>query len=145
MSEMREVVELYTDGGARGNPGPAGIGAVVYDPSTSPPQVLASVSETIGVATNNVAEYRAMIVGLEISANFPAQLLRVRSDSLLVIRQLQGVWKVKQPHLKPLHAQALALLRNTHAFDLDHVPREKNTEADFLVNAALDAQVEYEQ
>lgn len=142
---MREVVELYTDGGARGNPGPAGIGAVVYDPSTSPPQVLASVSETIGVATNNVAEYRAMIVGLEISANFPAQLLRVRSDSLLVIRQLQGVWKVKQPHLKPLHAQALALLRNTHAFDLDHVPREKNTEADFLVNAALDAQVEYEQ
>ena len=142
---MREVVELYADGGARGNPGPAGIGAVVYDPSTSPPQVLASVSETIGVATNNVAEYRAMIAGLEIAADFPAQLLRVRSDSLLVIRQLQGVWKVKQPHLKPLHAQALALLRNTHAFDLDHVPREKNTEADFLVNAALDAQVEHEQ
>ena len=142
---MREVVELYADGGARGNPGPAGIGAVVYDPSTSPPQVLASVSETIGVATNNVAEYRAMIAGLEIAANFPAQLLRVRSDSLLVIRQLQGVWKVKQSHLKPLHAQALALLRNTHAFDLDHVLREKNTEADFLVNAALDAQVEYEQ
>ncbi|MSV40993.1 MAG: reverse transcriptase-like protein [Actinobacteria bacterium] len=145
MSEMREVVELYADGGARGNPGPAGIGAVVYDPSTSPPQVLASVSETIGVATNNVAEYRAMIAGLEIAANFPAQLLRVRSDSLLVIRQLQGVWKVKQVHLKPLHAQALALLRNTHAFDLDHVPREQNTEADFLVNAALDAQVEHER
>ena len=142
---MREVVELYADGGARGNPGPAGIGAVVYDPSTSPPQVLASVSETIGVATNNVAEYRAMIAGIEISADFPAQLLRVRSDSLLVIRQLQGVWKVKQPHLKPLHAQALALLRNTHAFDLDHVPREKNTEADFLVNSALDAQVEHER
>ncbi len=142
---MREVVELYTDGGARGNPGPAGIGAVVYDLSTSPPQVLASVSETIGVATNNVAEYRAMIAGLEIAANFPAQLLRVRSDSLLVIRQLQGVWKVKQAHLKPLHAQALSLLRNTHTFDLDHVLREKNTEADFLVNAALDAQVEHER
>lgn len=142
---MREVVELYTDGGARGNPGPAGIGAVLYDPSTSPAQVLASISETIGVATNNVAEYRAMIAGLEIAANYPAQLLRVRSDSLLVIRQLQGVWKVKQSHLKPLHAQALALLKKVNFFDLDHVPREQNTEADFLVNVALDAQVEHGQ
>jgi len=139
VNEPREVVEVHTDGGARGNPGPAAIGAIVADPLTSPPTRLATVSERIGDATNNVAEYRAVIAGLEAAREHPARLLRLRADSMLVIRQLEGAWKVKQPHLKPLHARALELLREWPEVELAHVPRHENTDADLLVNAALDA------
>jgi ribonuclease HI len=134
-----DVVEVFADGGARGNPGPAAIGAVVLDPSTSPPTRLASVSETIGNATNNVAEYKAVIAGLEAAQPFGARLLRLRADSLLVIRQLEGAWKVKHAGLRPLHARAAELLRSWAQVDLAHVPREQNVDADLLVNAALDA------
>ena len=137
---VRDVVEVHADGGARGNPGPAAIGAVVTDPATSPPACLATVSERIGTATNNVAEYRAVIAGLEAARAFPARTLRLRADSMLVIRQLEGAWKVKQPHLKPLHAQARELLDGWERVDLAHVPREQNADADLLVNAALDAE-----
>jgi ribonuclease HI len=136
---VREVVEVHADGGARGNPGPAAIGAVVTDPSTTPPTVLTTVSERIGTATNNVAEYRAVIAGLEAARRFPARELRLRADSMLVIRQLEGVWKIKQAHLKPLHAQASALLEHWEHVELAHVRREQNLDADLLVNAALDA------
>lgn len=139
MSATRSVVEVYTDGGARGNPGPAAIGAVVIDPSTTPPTRLAAVSERIGTATSNVAEYRAVIAGLEAALEFPAHAIRVRADSMLVIRQLEGIWKVKKEHLRPLHARARDLLANWADVDLAHVPREQNEDADFLVNAALDA------
>jgi len=134
-----DVVEVHTDGGARGNPGPAAIGAVVTDPSTDPPTRLATVSECIGVATSNVAEYKAVIAGLELARSFPARALRVRADSMLVIRQLEGAWKVKHPNLKPLHARATALLAEWEHVDLGHVRREDNADADLLVNAALDA------
>jgi ribonuclease HI len=134
-----DVVEVFADGGARGNPGPAALGAVVLDPSTSPPTRLASVSETIGHATNNVAEYKAVIAGLEAAQPFGARLLRLRADSLLVIRQLEGAWKVKHAGLRPLHARAAELLRSWPQVDLAHVPREQNVDADLLVNAALDA------
>jgi ribonuclease HI len=134
----REVV-IYCDGGARGNPGPAAIGAVVLDPSTDPPTRLASVSETIGITTNNVAEYRALIAGLEAAAPFGATRVRVRADSLLVIRQVAGQFRVKQAHLRPLYERARELLQQYDAVDLQHVPREQNTDADALVNAALDA------
>jgi len=134
-----DVVEVFADGGARGNPGPAAIGAVVLDPSTSPPTRLASVSETIGTATNNVAEYKAVIAGLEAAQPLGARLLRLRADSLLVIRQLEGAWKVKNDGLRPLHARASELLRSWSEVDLAHVPREENADADLLVNAALDA------
>jgi ribonuclease HI len=97
------------------------------------------VSERIGVATNNVAEYRAVIAGLEAAQAFPARAVRLRADSMLVIRQLEGKWKVKQEHLRPLHAQARALLADYDDVDLAHVPREENIDADLLVNAALDA------
>ena len=136
---MIDVVELHSDGGARGNPGPAAIGAVVTDPSTDPPTVLATVSERIGVATSNVAEYKAVIAGLEAARAFPARTLRVRADSMLVIRQLEGKWKVKHAGLKPLHAEARALLAEWEHVDLAHVRREENADADLLVNAALDA------
>jgi ribonuclease HI len=133
-----EEVTIFCDGGARGNPGPAAIGAVVTDPTTEPPAVLATVSERIGVATNNVAEYRAVIAGLEAARPFEPRVLHLRADSMLVIRQLEGAWRVKQPHLRPLHAEATALLGAYEVVDLAHVPREQNVDADLLVNAALD-------
>jgi ribonuclease HI len=134
----RDALLIYCDGGARGNPGPAAIGAVVLDPSTSPPTRLATVSERIGSTTNNVAEYRALIAGLEAARDFPARRVSVRADSMLVIRQIEGAWKVKQPHLRPLLEEARALLADYEEVDLQHVPREQNTDADALVNAALD-------
>ena len=138
MTERRELL-LFADGGARGNPGPAAIGAVLLDPTTDPPDRLAVVSERIGETTNNVAEYRAVIAGLEAALAFPARVMRVRADSMLVIEQLRGVWKVRQPHLRPLHARARELLAAYDEVDLAHVRREFNTDADALVNAALDA------
>ena len=134
-----DEVLIYADGGARGNPGPAGIGAVVLDTSTDPPTRLAAVSETIGVATNNVAEYRALIAGLEAARPFHARRARVRLDSQLLVRQLEGTYRVKQPHLRPYFERAKKLLAEYEAVDIAHVPREENTEADALVNAALDA------
>ena len=137
MSGPDEVL-IFCDGGSRGNPGPAAIGAVVLDATTDSPTRLATVSERIGVTTNNVAEYRAVIAGLEASEPYHARVVHLRADSMLVIRQLEGAWRVKQPHLRPLHAQASALLRHYEVVDLAHVPREQNVDADLLVNAALD-------
>lgn len=136
---MHDEVVVYSDGGARGNPGPAAIGAVVLDPSTDPPTTLATVSERIGITTNNVAEYEALIAGLEAARAFPARRVRVRADSQLVIRQLEGRYRVKQAHLRPLYERALALLEDYDEVDLAHVRREDNADADALVNAALDA------
>jgi ribonuclease HI len=137
VSAHDEVV-IFCDGGARGNPGPAAIGSVVTDPTTEPPTVLATVSERIGVATNNVAEYRAVIAGLQAARPYQARVVHLRADSMLVIRQLEGVWRIKQAHLRPLHAEAKALLDAYEVVDLAHVPREQNVDADLLVNAALD-------
>lgn len=137
MTPRPELV-IYCDGGARGNPGPAAIGAVVLDPSADPPTRLATVSERIGVATNNVAEYRALVAALEAAREFPARRIRVRADSQLLIRQLEGRYRVKQAHLRPYFERARELLAEYEDVDLAHVPREQNTEADALVNAALD-------
>jgi ribonuclease HI len=134
----RPELLIYCDGGARGNPGPAAIGAVVLDPSTDPPSRLATVSESIGVATNNVAEYRALIAALEAAREFSARAVRIRADSQLVVRQLQGRYRVKQPHLRPYFERARELLAAYENVELAHVRREENTEADALVNAALD-------
>lgn len=137
-TELAEIV-VYCDGGSRGNPGPSAIGAVVLDPASDPPRRLATVSERIGITTNNVAEYRALIAGLEAAAPYRARRMRVRADSKLVIEQVKGTWKVKQPHLRPLLEQARGLLRSYDEVDLQHVPRAQNADADALVNAALDA------
>ena len=134
-----DTVLVFCDGGSRGNPGPAAIGAVVLDPSTHPPTRLATVSECIGETTNNVAEYQAAIAGLEAAAPYRARMVCVRADSMLVVQQLRGEWKVKQAHLRPLWQQARALLAAYEVVDLQHVPRAENQDADALVNAALDA------
>ncbi len=135
----RRTVRIFCDGGSRGNPGPAGIGAVVLDTSREPAHVLATVSEAIGIATSNVAEYRALISGLEAAAEFGAHRVEVRADSQLLIRQLEGRYRVKNAGLQPLYRRAMELLRDYAEVDLQHVYREDNTEADALVNAALDA------
>jgi ribonuclease HI len=134
-----DTIVVFCDGGSRGNPGPAAIGAVVLDPTTDPPTRLATVSECIGETTNNVAEYQAAIKGLEAAAPYRARKISVRADSMLVVQQLRGEWKVKQAHLRPLWEQARALLANYEVVDLQHVPRAENQDADALVNAALDA------
>ena len=133
------TIRIYCDGGSRGNPGPAGIGAVVLDASREPARHLAAVSETIGIATNNVAEYTALIRALEVAAEHHAVRVEVRADSQLLVRQLEGRYRVKNAGLVPLHRRAQELLRPYREVDLQHVRREDNTEADALVNAALDA------
>lgn len=135
---MTRRVVVYTDGGARGNPGPAAIGAAVVDPSTDPPETLVSVSEAIGEATNNVAEYRAVIAGLEAALELGAREVELRADSELVIRQLEGRYKVKTESLRPYHQEAQTLLTRFDRARLTHVPRADNAQADALVNQALD-------
>ena len=129
---------LYSDGASRGNPGPASIGAVLYRWEEGEQLIeVGTVSETIGVTTNNVAEYRAVVAGLEMASTHEPDLLWVRADSQLLIRQLEGKWRVKHPNLQDLYRQARALLaRIPHR--LEHVPREDNTVADALANLALD-------
>jgi ribonuclease HI len=128
-------VVVNVDGGARGNPGPAAIGVVVSDPDGT---VIDEVAERIGVATNNVAEYRAVIKGIERAQALGAGELELIGDSELVARQLTGAYKVKHPSMKPLHAQALAALGRFDSWRIRTVPRAQNARADELVNAALD-------
>jgi ribonuclease HI len=123
------------DGGARGNPGPAAAAAVIED---SAGNVLAEVSERLGETTNNVAEYSALLLGLERARALGAQAVQVRGDSELVIRQLRGSYKVRSAALRPLYERALATLERFSRYTLQAVPRAQNARADALVNAALD-------
>jgi len=127
---------VNVDGGARGNPGPAAIGVVVSKPDGT---VIDEVAERIGVATNNVAEYRAVLKGIERARALGAGELELIGDSELVARQLTGAYKVKHPSMKPLHAEALAALSGFGRWQIRTVPRAQNARADELVNAALDA------
>ncbi len=131
-----ERYRLYTDGGARGNPGPAGIGARLL---TSGGDVAEELADFIGQATNNVAEYQALLAGLEMALDRGVERLDVFLDSELVVRQVNGQYKVKDAGLKPLHAQACLLLSRFHDVEVRHVRREQNAEADALVNQAIDA------
>lgn len=130
---------LYTDGAARGNPGPAAIGAVLYRGSPAARNVVAELSEAIGRGTNNVAEYRALIEGLEMAARYDPASLVVRCDSQLLVRQLLGVYKVKSPGLRPLFRRARRLLDAFENVRIEHVRRDHNRRADRLANQALDA------
>jgi probable phosphoglycerate mutase len=137
MSAPRDVV-VNTDGGSRGNPGPAAVGAVICSPDGA---VLAEVSEALGVATNNVAEYTAVLRALETAASLGARRVDLRSDSLLLIEQLNGRFKVKNPTLRVLHQKVRECARRFEEVRYAHVRREYNVEADALVNRALDAWV----
>lgn len=129
-------VTLYADGGARGNPGPAAGGAVLV---AEDGRILVERGEYLGVATNNVAEYTGLIVGLEEAKRLgDVTTLDVRMDSLLVVQQMRGVWKIKHPGLRPLALRAGALLAEFPDRTIEHVPRDLNFLADAVVNQTLD-------
>jgi len=130
---------LWTDGAARGNPGPAGSGAILKTPAG---QVLFAESRYLGHTTNNVAEYQALLMGLERALGVGVRRVEVRADSELLIKQLLGDYRVKSLGLKPLFDQAKALLARFDSFALTHVRRELNTEADQLANAGIDARAD---
>ena len=133
MTPDRVVVNV--DGGARGNPGPAAIAAVVADPGG---EVLESRGELIGRATNNVAEYRALLLGIERARALGALEVELVGDSELIVKQVKGEYRVKDPGLRPLHAEVRAALEAFDRWSIRHVRREHNTAADRLVNETLD-------
>jgi ribonuclease HI len=123
------------DGAARGNPGEAGCGAVIYDETGTVRQALCRY---LGKATNNVAEYEGLLLGLEAVLRLGGVRLRVESDSQLLVRQLNGLYRVKDEKLKPLHQRALGLLQRLERYRIIHVRREQNQQADRLANQAID-------
>lgn len=132
---MPNKLTIYTDGGARGNPGPAGIGVVIFD---STQKELKRISRHIGSTTNNQAEYKALIAGLEQALESGGEEALCHLDSELVVRQMQGKYKVREEGLKDLAAQALRLTAKFKRVEFTHIRREKNKLADQLVNKALD-------
>ena len=128
---------VNVDGGARGNPGPAAIGAIARDGEG---EVLTERGERIGRATNNVAEYRALLLGIELASELGASELELIGDSELIVRQVEGKYKVKNAGMKELHAEVKAALAPFERWSIRHVRREQNADADRLVNAALDGE-----
>ena len=131
---MTKKVSLYVDGGARGNPGPAGLGVVMFSTAG---KKLKEFNKYIGIATNNIAEYNAVIYGLQEALIAKAEEIELCLDSELVAQQLKGEYRVKDSKLKPLFEQALHLISGFKKVDIKHIPREKNKEADKLVNKAI--------
>jgi ribonuclease HI len=127
---------LYVDGGARGNPGPAAAAAVLRTPQG---EVLEEASELLGETTNNVAEYRALLLGLERARAMGASEIEIINDSELVARQLTGAYKVKHEAMRPLHSKALGALAGFERWSISSVPRAENAHADALVNSLLDS------
>jgi ribonuclease HI len=128
-------VEVFVDGASRGNPGPAGMG-VIFRQEKGP--TLLTLKEYLGETTNNVAEYRALLAALEEAARRGFKRLRIHTDSQLMERQLNGVYRVRQPHLIGLYQQALRDLTKLEQYEILHVPRELNKEADELANKAIE-------
>jgi ribonuclease HI len=129
-----ERLIIYTDGASSGNPGPAAIGAVIKDGQG---RVISRISRRIGRATNNQAEYRAIITALEEAVHLGAGEVDIKSDSELVVKQLKGRYRVKKVTLRPLYQEVVKLVGSLEAFTVTHIPREQNREADRLANRAL--------
>ena len=129
----------YIDGGARGNPGPAGFGVKIVRPDGA---LVDELAESIGIATNNVAEYRGLLAALEWARSRGHRSLHVRSDSLLLVQQMLGHYKVKHPNLQPLHAKARLLANEIGRVTFEHVRRAFNADADRLANQAMDIESE---
>ena len=126
---------IYADGGARGNPGPAGAGAYLENEAG---QAVARIYKYLGETTNNVAEYSALIFGLKEAQRQQAEEVTVRMDSQLVVKQISGEYRVKEPTLQKLHAQVQDLLASFKRYQVEHIPRAENSEADKLANLAMD-------
>jgi probable phosphoglycerate mutase len=129
------MIVAYIDGGARGNPGPAGFGVRL---ETAEGELVEEVRESIGVATNNVAEYRGLVAALEWARTHGHKIVLVRSDSLLLVQQMLGNYRVKNAGLQPLHAKARLLAHEIGQVTFEHVRRERNAHADRLANEAMD-------
>lgn len=136
---MPKRLLIHTDGAARGNPGPAGLGAVLQDAETG--QVIVELARYLGEQTNNVAEWTAVQDALEEALRQGARQVDLRTDSQLVARQIAGRYRVKHPNLKPIHARVMALLARFDGYTVGHVPRERNGHADRLSNVAIDRRV----
>lgn len=130
------AARIHIDGGSRGNPGPAGIGVAIYDAEG---RLQEGLARFIGRATNNMAEYRALLLALERAETLGLSRLAIYSDSELLVRQLQGRYQVKHPLLRPLFAEAKRRIAELAHFEVHHVPREQNAEADRLANQGMDA------
>jgi probable phosphoglycerate mutase len=128
-------ISAHCDGGARGNPGPAGFGALIQDAEG---RVLAELSEFLGIQTNNFAEYSGLLATLDYALDHGYQRLRVISDSELMVKQVQGKYKVKSPGLRPLYERAKQKIARLEGFEIVHALRHKNKDADRLANAAMD-------
>jgi ribonuclease HI len=135
LEDVPPEATLFADGGSRGNPGPAASGAVLLDPEG---ELLEERWLYLGVATNNLAEWNALLIGLEAAVDRGIRSLAIRLDSELVVKQLRGEYRVKHVALQPLHRRAQRLLRSFERVDLRHVPRKQNVLADRLVNRVLD-------
>jgi ribonuclease HI len=128
-------VIINVDGAARGNPGPAAIGAVIKDETGN---IVARLSHPLGVTTNNQAEYQAIIIALEKAISLGVKQVKVKSDSELVVNQINGRYKIKNTGLRPLYVKVVALIGKLEGFSIICIPREQNVEADALANRALD-------
>lgn len=125
---------LYCDGGARGNPGPAGAGAVLLDAQR---QLLAEAKKYLGDTTNNVAEYQGLLIGLALARKHNIRSLKIRLDSELIVRQVNGQYKVRHPGLRPLWEKTQQQLQQFSEWEITHIPRHENAKADKLVNLAI--------
>lgn len=129
-------VSIFTDGASRGNPGPAAIGCVIKDEKGN---IVASISRCLGATTNNQAEYRAIIAALEKAVSLGARQVALYSDSELVVKQINGLYKIKHAALRPLYMEVVKLTGALESFKIAHIPREQNAAADALANKALDS------
>ena len=132
---MKQTLILYTDGASRGNPGEGGAGVVLTDLEDN---IVLEEKLYLGKCTNNQAEYRALILGLEEAKVLKPSKLVIRADSELLVRQLQGLYKVKNEGLQPLYLKAMKLLKGFSSLKIEHIPRERNKKADKLANRAID-------
>lgn len=131
---------INSDGAARGNPGPSGIGVVIKDENGV---IVREISEYIGETTNNQAEYKALLAALHGALSLGAEAIEIFADSELMVNQIKGVYKVKNEGIKPLFNEARGLLQKIKAYGIKHVPREKNKEADRLANEAIDGHFKF--
>jgi ribonuclease HI len=134
---MSKTLTLFTDGGSRGNPGPSALGAVLFDENGA---VVEEIGEYLGVTTNNQAEYRAVVAGLQAALRHGATRVECKMDSLLIVKQMNREWKVKDPNIQPLVLQLHNLSVQIGTVTYTHVPRAQNAHADRLVNVVLDAE-----
>jgi ribonuclease HI len=134
-SDMKGPVDIYVDGASRGNPGEAGAGAAIKAKDGS---VLKRLKKYLGTVTNNVAEYSALVMALGAARSLGVKEVRIFADSELVVKQIKGEYRVKSEDLKPLYMEAMAIIRGFNRFEIRHIPREKNADADKLANEAID-------